>query len=144
MKAQLGEDRSLWLQAALVRGLEAYRSIPVCAQAGPEVLREMERCARSLAKAVGFRGAATVEYLYTLEDGKFFFLELNPRLQVSTCPAPCTVASVLTQHKHFLRSARSGSSSQRPATAARLSPKSAGGIPVALRQPLFDMHATAV
>ncbi|CAK0731625.1 hypothetical protein CVIRNUC_000020 [Coccomyxa viridis] len=51
-------------------------------KAGPKVLREMERCARSLAKAVGFRGAATVEYLYTLEDGKFFFLELNPRLQV--------------------------------------------------------------
>ena len=51
-------------------------------QAGPETLREMERCARSLAKAIGYRGAATVEYLYTLEDGKFFFLELNPRLQV--------------------------------------------------------------
>ena len=84
----MGEARSSWLQAALFRGLEAYRSIPVCAQAGPEVLREMERCARSLAKAVGFRGAATVEYLYTLEDGKFFFLELNPRLQVRTRPAP--------------------------------------------------------
>ena len=42
----------------------------------------MERCARSLAKAVGFIGAATVEYLYTLADGKFYFLELNPRLQV--------------------------------------------------------------
>ena len=53
----------------------------------------MERCARSLAKAVGFRGAATVEYLYTLEDGKFFFLELNPRLQVRTRPAPCSETS---------------------------------------------------
>ena len=42
----------------------------------------MERCARSLAKAVSYIGAATVEYLYTLEDGKFYFLELNPRLQV--------------------------------------------------------------
>ena len=51
-------------------------------QAPPEVLKEMERCARSLAKAVGYIGAATVEYLYTLEDGKFYFLELNPRLQV--------------------------------------------------------------
>ena len=48
------------------------------------MLKEMERCARSLAKAVGYIGAATVEYLYTLEDGKFFFLELNPRLQVLT------------------------------------------------------------
>ena len=54
-------------------------------QAPPEVLKEMERCARSLAKAVSYIGAATVEYLYTLEDGKFYFLELNPRLQVHTC-----------------------------------------------------------
>ena len=56
----------------------------------------MERCARSLAKAVGYIGAATVEYLYTLEDGKFFFLELNPRLQVSThCHPPLTVVLYL-------------------------------------------------
>jgi len=45
-------------------------------------LREMERCARALARAVGYVGAATVEYLYTLDTGEFFFLELNPRLQV--------------------------------------------------------------
>lgn len=51
-------------------------------QAPPAVLAVMERAARSLAKAVKYVGAATVEYLYTLEDGKFFFLELNPRLQV--------------------------------------------------------------
>lgn len=42
----------------------------------------MERCARALARSVGYVGAATVEYLYTLDDGKYFFLELNPRLQV--------------------------------------------------------------
>ena len=42
----------------------------------------MERCARALARSVGYIGAATVEYLYTLDDGKYYFLELNPRLQV--------------------------------------------------------------
>ena len=51
-------------------------------KAPPEKLREMERCARALARAVGYVGAATVEYLYTLDTGEFFFLELNPRLQV--------------------------------------------------------------
>ena len=42
----------------------------------------MERCARSLARAVGYVGVATVEYLYCIEERKYYFLELNPRLQV--------------------------------------------------------------
>ncbi|KAK9799384.1 hypothetical protein WJX73_008409 [Symbiochloris irregularis] len=51
-------------------------------KAPPEVLTRMEACARALAKSVGYTGAATVEYLYSLADGQFYFLELNPRLQV--------------------------------------------------------------
>ncbi|KAK2079983.1 hypothetical protein QBZ16_002378 [Prototheca wickerhamii] len=54
---------------------------PVTA-APPEVLEGMERCARSLARAVGYVGAATVEYLYMVETQEYCFLELNPRLQV--------------------------------------------------------------
>lgn len=50
--------------------------------ASQETLRQMEKAARSLAKAVGYVGAATVEYLYSEEHKKFYFLELNPRLQV--------------------------------------------------------------
>lgn len=46
------------------------------------VLNEMERCARALARSVGYVGAATVEYLYCLDEGRYYFLELNPRLQV--------------------------------------------------------------
>lgn len=45
----------------------------------------MERCARALARSVGYVGAATVEYLYLIEEGKYCFLELNPRLQVRSC-----------------------------------------------------------
>ena len=51
-------------------------------QAPPETLREMEKCARALARSVQYVGAATVEYLYDLETCKYYFLELNPRLQV--------------------------------------------------------------
>lgn len=51
-------------------------------QAPQEVLKEMEKCARALAKSVHYVGAATVEYLFDLETGKYYFLELNPRLQV--------------------------------------------------------------
>ncbi len=42
----------------------------------------MERCARALAASVGYVGAATVEYLYCIDEGGYYFLELNPRLQV--------------------------------------------------------------
>ncbi|CAL8465869.1 g5405 [Coccomyxa elongata] len=59
-----------------------YGNVQLIVQAPPAVLGDMERCARALAKSVGYVGAATVEYLYTLDDGKYYFLELNPRLQV--------------------------------------------------------------
>lgn len=49
----------------------------------PETFREMERAAQRLTRNIGYRGAGTVEYLYNPETNKFFFLELNPRLQVS-------------------------------------------------------------
>lgn len=47
-----------------------------------EVWTEMEKAAIALAKAVGYANAGTVEYLYSQSDAKFYFLELNPRLQV--------------------------------------------------------------
>ncbi|KAJ3588849.1 hypothetical protein NHX12_009703, partial [Muraenolepis orangiensis] len=51
-----------------------------------EVFEDMEKCAVKLAKMVGYVSAGTVEYLYG-KDGRFYFLELNPRLQVEH---PCT------------------------------------------------------
>ncbi|KAI4986331.1 hypothetical protein ZWY2020_018961 [Hordeum vulgare] len=50
--------------------------------APPEKVRELEQAARRLAKCVQYQGAATVEYLYSMETGEYYFLELNPRLQV--------------------------------------------------------------
>ncbi|XP_066551671.1 acetyl-CoA carboxylase 1 isoform X9 [Amia ocellicauda] len=50
------------------------------------VFEHMEKCAVKLAKMVGYVSAGTVEYLYS-QDGSFYFLELNPRLQVEH---PCT------------------------------------------------------
>ncbi|KAI5787034.1 acetyl-CoA carboxylase-like protein [Peziza echinospora] len=50
--------------------------------AKPETFHEMERAAVRLGKLVGYVSAGTVEYLYSHAEDKFFFLELNPRLQV--------------------------------------------------------------
>ena len=73
---------------------------PVAAK--PEVWKEMEKAAIALAKAVHYTNAGTVEYLYSESDAQFYFLELNPRLQVehprygddyAGQPSSCAVAS---------------------------------------------------
>ncbi|KAK4046075.1 acetyl-coenzyme-A carboxylase [Microbotryomycetes sp. JL201] len=50
--------------------------------AGPETFEQMEKAAVRLAKLVGYVSAGTTEFLYSAADDKFYFLELNPRLQV--------------------------------------------------------------
>ncbi|ADV22983.1 Acetyl-CoA carboxylase, putative [Cryptococcus gattii WM276] len=50
--------------------------------AKPDTFEEMEKAAVRLAKLVGYVSAGTVEYLYSHSDDSFYFLELNPRLQV--------------------------------------------------------------
>jgi biotin carboxylase len=56
--------------------------------APPAVMAQLEQGARQLAQCVGYQGAATVEYLYSLETQEHFFLELNPRLQVRKALMP--------------------------------------------------------
>ncbi|KAF0992237.1 hypothetical protein HZS_7231, partial [Henneguya salminicola] len=56
----------------------------ICPQ---HILQAMECGAIKIAKSVGYVGAGTVEYLYDITTKEYFFLELNPRLQVEH---PCT------------------------------------------------------
>jgi acetyl-CoA carboxylase/biotin carboxylase 1 len=42
----------------------------------------MQKAAQRLTQNIGYIGAGTVEYLYNAAADKYFFLELNPRLQV--------------------------------------------------------------
>jgi acetyl-CoA carboxylase/biotin carboxylase 1 len=48
----------------------------------PSTFEKMEKVAIRLVKLVGYVSAGTVEYLYNEEEDRFYFLELNPRLQV--------------------------------------------------------------
>lgn len=48
----------------------------------PATMRKMELAAGRLALMVDYTHAGTVEYLFIEETNEFFFLELNPRLQV--------------------------------------------------------------
>jgi acetyl-CoA carboxylase/biotin carboxylase 1 len=50
--------------------------------ANRETFKEMELAAQRLTQSIGYVGAGTVEYLYNADTDNFFFLELNPRLQV--------------------------------------------------------------
>lgn len=53
--------------------------VTVCS---PEKCNQLEQAAVRLAHLVGYVSVGTVEYLYNYEDDSFYFLELNPRLQV--------------------------------------------------------------
>src|SRR6201999_2682262 len=48
----------------------------------PEQVADLKASAERLALAVGYQGAATVEFLYHPGDKRFAFLEVNTRLQV--------------------------------------------------------------
>ena len=46
----------------------------------PEIRKDMQNAAIRLAKAAGYQNVGTVEFLF--QDGKFYFIEVNARLQV--------------------------------------------------------------
>ena len=48
----------------------------------PEIRAEMGEAAVKAAKAVNYRGAGTVEFIYDHINKKFYFMEMNTRIQV--------------------------------------------------------------
>jgi acetyl-CoA carboxylase biotin carboxylase subunit len=53
-----------------------------CPVLGADTREQLLQAARDAGRAVGYRGAGTVEFLYSPDAAQFFFLEMNTRLQV--------------------------------------------------------------
>lgn len=49
---------------------------------GPKVRKEMTEAALSLVRSLRYEGAGTIEYIYDLDSGRWFFIEMNTRIQV--------------------------------------------------------------
>ncbi|CAL1129637.1 unnamed protein product [Cladocopium goreaui] len=88
IEVQIMGDQHGSVVALSGRDCSTQRRFQKIFEEGPPVIvpkstfKEMERAAQRLTQSIGYIGAGTVEYLYNAETNRFYFLELNPRLQV--------------------------------------------------------------
>ncbi|WP_102960188.1 pyruvate carboxylase [Mangrovicella endophytica] len=65
--------------------------------------RELAAYARKIAKATAYVGAGTVEFLMDADTGKFYFIEVNPRIQVEhTVTEQVTGIDIVKAQIHIL------------------------------------------
>ena len=55
----------------------------------PVVRKELCEAAVTLAKGIGYNNAGTVEFLYDMDQKDWFFIEMNPRIQVEHTVTEC-------------------------------------------------------
>ncbi|MFD2302291.1 pyruvate carboxylase [Roseibacillus ishigakijimensis] len=62
-----------------------------------DLRRDLCQSAATLAKAIGYDNAGTVEYLYDMDSQEWFFIEMNPRIQVEHTVTECVTGIDLVQ-----------------------------------------------
>ena len=83
-----------------------------------DALRErIGKIATDAAEAVGYRGAGTIEGL--LQDGEYFFLEMNTRVQVEHCVTEMVTGIDIVKRGHPRRRRRAAVVRARTTSAAR-------------------------
>jgi pyruvate carboxylase len=78
--------------------------------------------ALKIGRAVNYRAAGTVEFLQDADTGKFYFIEVNPRIQVEHTVTECVTGIDLVKAQiRIAAGARIGTPGERGAAAQRIS-----------------------
>ena len=64
------------------RHQKVLEEAPAPGKFGRATRQQMHKAAKAAAETIGYQGVGTVEFLYDEETARFFFLEMNTRLQV--------------------------------------------------------------
>ena len=62
-----------------------------------DLRKDLCESAANLAKSIGYDNAGTVEYLYDMDSKEWFFIEMNPRIQVEHTVTECVTGIDLVQ-----------------------------------------------
>lgn len=84
----------------------------------PEIVSELNEAAVRIAREIGYDNAGTIEFLYDLDRHEWFFIEMNPRIQVEHTVTEVVTgldlvrAQILIAQGHALHSAEVGMPAQ--------------------------------
>jgi pyruvate carboxylase len=91
--------------SAATRRLSSARPLPYLTEAQRQ---ELAAYSLKIANATGYVGAGTVEYLMDIDTGAFYFIEVNPRIQVEhTVTEEVTGIDIVKAQIHILEGAAS-------------------------------------
>jgi pyruvate carboxylase len=73
----------------------------------PRIRKELCDAAVALAKGIGYNNAGTVEFLYDMDRNDWFFIEMNPRIQVEHTVTECVTGIDLVRSQILVAEGKS-------------------------------------